>query len=132
MTAGRFPPFPIRNIRARYVRQTCEPAMYAVVTVDLEPLAEPAEGLRMQIPGGLRVEGPGEREGVDLSYLSALAEGIAEELAAQHPPVHAAARIVLRQVGIHPLDSTQAAFRAAGKAAARNAVMRASTSGQPP
>jgi hypothetical protein len=129
MTAWRFPPHPIRDIHAEYVRQTSEPVMYAVVTVDLEPLDEPAEGLRMEIPGGLTVEGCGEREGIALSFLLALAEGIAEELAALHPRAHAAARIVLRHVRFHPVDSTEAAFRAVGKAAARIAVMRATLPG---
>jgi hypothetical protein len=97
--------------------------------VDFEPSGEPAEGLELEIPDGLRVNGLGGNDRVALRYVRALADGIAGELARDGRRLRHATRVVLRAVRVHPIDSSEIAFRAVGHAAARIAVERAASNG---
>jgi hypothetical protein len=122
----RFPPAVIRGVRARSApAAAC--GMFAEVTVDFEPSAA---GLTPTMGYGLLVEEADETDGrtsgadVPPAYLEALADGVAAELAEREPSLVVAARIVIRRVLIHPADSSAAAFRAAGRIAARQALAR--------
>jgi elongation factor G len=125
---ARFPTAPIRGIAARYARQSSGPGLYAAVTVDFEPHPGHLTGLDIEVADGLRLVGFGEHEGVPLamlaSFLEALSSGIQDELA-DHYPGPVAARVVLRHISIHQVDSSELAFRGAGRAAVRLALERA-------
>ena len=119
---GRFPAAAIRGVRARSApAAAC--GMFADVTVDFEPSAA---GVEMSLPDGLQVADGGIGSGVPLGYLAGLAEGIRAGLAAGRPDLVAAVLVVVRRVQVHPVDSSVASFRAAGRIAARQALDQAS------
>jgi hypothetical protein len=118
----KFPIHPIRDIEARYVKYAAC-GVFAIVTVDFEP--GQGVGFELALAGDVRfVFGP---DGGDceyrsvFTYLDELAEGIREELAAEKQ-VLADVKVILRRMVIHPVDSNERSFRAAGKLAARAAL----------
>lgn len=115
----RFPPFPVRGVRARYVRQAGCPSDFADVTVDFEPWED---GLVLEVACGAEIVGhfsTGELR----EFHEAFAAGVREELAARGVPGVAVAVVVQRTV-VHDVDSGTRSFRAAGRVAVREAFMR--------
>lgn len=102
--------------------------MFADVTMDFEPSAA---GVEVSLPDGRRVADGGTGSGVPLSYLARLAEGIRAGLAAARPDLAIAALVVVRRAQVHPVDSSVAAFRTAGRIAARQALDQAGRGAQP-
>ncbi|WP_372349290.1 hypothetical protein [Streptomyces sp. KL116D] len=119
-----FPTHPLRDVRARYVRQAGCPSDFADITVDFEPWEE---GIAFEVHSELRLRG---RVGPDelAAYSAAAADGIRDELSALDGPV--AVAVVLRAMGVHDVDSHARAFRHAGRVAVRNAL--ALLTGPPP
>jgi translation elongation factor EF-G len=119
---SRFPIQPVRDIEAKVVQQTGCPGMVAIVTVDFEPLSQ--RGYEFEVASGLRVSGLGGFDAVSLAFLTALDDGIRGELAEDEHNVDAAVRVLLREVKVHPVDSSEHAFRAAGRKAVHLALRR--------
>lgn len=124
----RFPPHPIRDVSARFVKQTCGGSHYAVVTVDFEPRPGAPEGLSLVLPGVLDLsfgrQGGYAPYQVVFGYLDALADGMREALAGQ-PGVGIDTTVFLRRLSMRRGGSTNLAFRMVGYAAARTALERA-------
>ncbi|MBV6701032.1 hypothetical protein KV557_28655 [Kitasatospora aureofaciens] len=118
MTLPPFPPFPIRGVRARYVRQAGCPSDFADVTVDFEPWED---GLVFEVADGAEVAGG--PAGSDLMvYHKAFVAGVREELAARAADV--AVAVVVHRTAVHDVDSHERAFHAAGRVAVREAFAR--------
>ncbi|WP_433178764.1 hypothetical protein [Actinoallomurus sp. CA-150999] len=123
----RFPPHPIRDVEARYVKQTvC--GVFAIVTVDFEPGHGAGSSIELAIPTDVCfVYGPNRGDHdyrVVFAYLDAFAKGMREELAANQPIIMDA-KVILRRMVIHEIDSNEHSFHTAGKMAARTAMERA-------
>jgi hypothetical protein len=110
----------VRNVEAKIVRQTnC--GMVAFATVDFEPLS--SGGYEFELAHGLRVVGRGFA-GVPLEFVTALDHGIRGELADDEHNIEVAARVLLRQVKLHAVDSSPRAFQAVGRKAVLMALAR--------
>jgi hypothetical protein len=116
---------PIRDVQTRYVKQSSGPGAFAIVTVDFEPQRY---GFDLTIPRGVRFDF--DEYGHDyrdvFAYLGALAEGITDELGTR-PELDVRARVILRRMVIHAVDSNEMAFRHAGRLTARTALERFAT-----
>ncbi|MFF3071887.1 hypothetical protein [Kitasatospora sp. NPDC057936] len=114
-----FPPYPVRDVRARYVWQAGCPSDFADVTVDFEPWEN---GIVLEVAHGAELVGT-IPEGELRSWHEAFVEGIREELAARGAGEVALAVVIHRTV-IHDVDSSARSFRAAGRVAVREAFVR--------
>ncbi|WP_406013880.1 hypothetical protein OG520_18355 [Streptomyces sp. NBC_00984] len=118
-----FPPHPIRDVQATYARQSSCPSDFAQVVADFEPWEEGAE---FEVADSASVKGlPAEEIA---SFHEGFIEGVREELAAladREPATAVAVAVVLRRIEVHEVDSHRGAFRAAGRVAVRNALVRA-------
>ncbi|WP_063832459.1 hypothetical protein [Streptomyces novaecaesareae] len=119
-TAGPFPPYPIRGVQARYVRQTGCPCDVAIVRVDFEPREE---GVHLEVAPGATVHGDSDPRYLALFH-AALAEGVREELAERAPGRAVALAVVVHFTVVHEVDSREHSFRVAGRLAAREALAR--------
>ncbi|MCO6005630.1 hypothetical protein NE236_11620 [Actinoallomurus purpureus] len=123
----RFPSHPIREVEARYVKQAvC--GVFAVVTVDFEPGHGAGNGIELAIPTDVCFvfgrNGGDHDYRVVFGYLDAFAKGMLEELAANQQIIMDA-KVILRRMVIHDVDSNERSFHTAGKMAARTALERA-------
>lgn len=91
----------VRGLHVRHVVQTRCPASFADVVVDVEPAG------RFAVEVAPSVDTPGE-------YVEAFARGLRSGL-----PPGRAARVVVRRLLVHPVDSHAADFEHAGRLAAR-------------
>jgi hypothetical protein len=102
--------------------------MVAKATVDFEPGRGLGNGFELVIPNDVHVDfgphGGHEDYKTVFVYLDALAQGMRDGLAADHRAITDVI-VFLRRVVIHPTDSNERAFRAAGQIAARIALQRA-------
>ncbi|NUW38167.1 hypothetical protein HTZ77_43235 [Nonomuraea sp. SMC257] len=102
--------------------------MFAVVTVDFEPGNGTGSGIELAIPTDVCLvfgqNGGDQDYRVVFGYLDAFAEGMCEELAAKRQII-LDAKVVLRRMVIHDVDSNEHSFHTAGKMAARTALERA-------
>lgn len=114
-----FPSWPLREVRVSWVRQNCC-GVFAVATVDVEP---GPPGFAVAVAGGAVRDPDAHRETAPV-FTAALAEGFRAELAARCPRVPLAVTVVVRELVIHPVDSTEHAFRTAGRCAAAEALDR--------
>jgi len=108
--------------------------VFAIVTVDFEPGHGAGNGIELAIPTDVRfVFGPhGDDHDyrVVFAYLDAFANGMREELATEQQ-ITVDAKVILRRMVIHPIDSNEHAFHTAGKMAARTALEHALDAGPP-
>ncbi|MFJ4188842.1 hypothetical protein [Kitasatospora sp. NPDC089509] len=121
MDAGvrAFPPRPVRGVRARYVRQGGCPGAVADAVVDFEPWEE---GVHLEVAAGATVlGGPADGEGL-ARYHAALAEGVRAELAEQLPGTAVALALVVHRTVVHEVDTSEYAYREAGRAAVREVL----------
>lgn len=116
-----FPPHPIRDVRAVFVRQASCPSDFAEITVDFEPWET---GVTFEAAADLAVDGDDD-PGWQAECRAAVEVGIREELAQSGTGLAPATAIVLRRMRFHPVDSHPRAFRQAGRLAVRNAVAAA-------
>lgn len=124
MERSRFPIYPIRDVEAKIVEPRCC-GMVAFATVDFEPLSSCS--YEFEVAGGLRVVGG--YDGVPLGFLTALNDGIRSELAKDEHNIEVAVRVLLRQVMVHLVDSSEGAFRSVGRKAVLMALERSSEGG---
>lgn len=120
MTPGPavFPPRPVRGVRARYVFQGGCPSAVADATVDFEPWEE---GVHLEVAAGATVRGDPE-PGELARYHAALAEGVRAELAEQLPGTEPALALVVHHTVVHDVDTSEYAYRRAGRAAVREVL----------
>ncbi|MEV7024238.1 hypothetical protein [Kitasatospora sp. NPDC093558] len=114
-----FPPFPVRDIRARYVWQAGCPSDFADLTVDFEPWED---GIVLEVTPGAELVGT-ISESELRSWHESFVDGVREELAARGVGGVALA-VVVRRTVVHDVDSSARSFRAAGRVAAREAFVR--------
>lgn len=145
----RFPRRALRDIDARYVRQTSCPSQVGVALLDFEPLSGGTPGYEF-VNGLDPAETAGPRGDETAAYVAALDEGIRLCLAGVPfgdlgpgiaPPAAfsarlrtgfpvggdagapvVAVRVTVRRIRVHELDSCVPAFRRAGWRGARTAV----------
>lgn len=116
--ALHFPPYPIRGVRVRHVRQNCAPH-FAEVVVDFEPSAG---GFAFEVAEGLC---PGHEPAEALPrFFAAVAAGMEEGWAEPGRRIVPAVTAVLRDARAEAAGSHELAFRIAGYLAARQAVER--------
>ncbi|MBD0691768.1 hypothetical protein [Streptomyces sp. CBMA123] len=121
MTSGpqAFPPRPVRGVRARYVFQSGCPSAVADATVDFEPWEE---GVHLESARDATVYG-GPVPAEELArYHGALVEGVRAELAEQLPGAVAALAIVVHRTVVHDTDTSEYAYRRAGRVAVREVL----------
>ncbi|MFI6448174.1 hypothetical protein [Kitasatospora sp. NPDC050543] len=111
-------------MHACYARQASCPSYYADVLLDFRRFGGWGGGVRVAISQGLVIDSWLDDEELPLEYLTHLAEGVAEELAENHPEYHADTLVVVRAVKLHPTDSNIFAFKGVGRVAVRVAVER--------
>ena len=120
-----FPPNPIRDVEARYVKVGACGA-FAIAIVDFEPAWPGSARFELAIPGDLRLD-LGGIDDQDYRFVfecvHALADGITEEFEAR-PDLDVRTKVVLRRIVINPIDSNSPSFRQAGRIAARAALER--------
>lgn len=121
-----FPSEAIRDVEARYVKAGACGA-FAIASVDFEPAWPGSAHFELVIPGDMRLD----LGGIDyqdyrfvFECIHALADGMTEESEAR-PELEVRARVVLRRIVIHPIDSNSLSFRQAGRLAVRLAFERA-------
>lgn len=121
MTQQVFLSQPIRDVEARYVRQSACGA-FAIVTVDFEPKAY---GIELAVPSDVRLDFYGHAWDYRFVFgcVEALAEGITGELGTR-PDLDVRTKVILRRMVLHPVDSNEMSFRHAGRLAARTALER--------
>jgi hypothetical protein len=117
-----FPSQSIRDVEARYVRQSACGA-FAIVTVDFEPKQY---GFELAIPNDVRFDF-GEFGDQDYRFvfgcLDALVEGITEELG-KRSDLDVRTTVMLRRIRFHAVDSNEMSFRHAGRMLAWTALER--------
>ncbi|MFD5465992.1 hypothetical protein ACFWIQ_24635 [Kitasatospora sp. NPDC127059] len=121
MTPGprAFPPRPVRGVRARYVFQGGCPSALADAAVDFEPWEE---GVQLEVARGATVVG-GPVDAADLARChAALAEGVRAESAERLPGAAAALAPVAHRTVVHAVDTSEYAYRRAGRVAVREVL----------
>ncbi|MGW6712240.1 hypothetical protein [Streptomyces globisporus] len=115
-----FPPRPLRDVRATYVRQGGCPSFFAQAVADFEPWEQ---GVEFEVADTVAV--PGRPTEWVSELHEAFGSGLREELAALGPGTAVAVAVVLRSIKVHEVDSNHFAFRRAGRLAVRNALIEA-------
>ncbi|MET8725752.1 hypothetical protein ABZV81_01015 [Streptomyces parvus] len=115
-----FPPRPLRDVKAAYIRQASCPSSVAITVSDFEPWEQ---GVEFEVADTSTVPGWSAEEVSELHQ--AFGSGVREELAALDPGTTVAVTVVLRSIKVHEVDSHPLAFRHAGRLAVRNALAEA-------
>ncbi|MFI1583789.1 hypothetical protein [Embleya sp. NPDC020630] len=112
--AGATPPAlrALRDVHARYVRQTSCPSDVAILTFDVDPTTGSwgHPGLWVELAEDVRVIG----DTLPVAYLTAFAAGVEEEWERRFSDVPLRAVVTVTLVKVHPVDSHEGSFRKAG------------------
>lgn len=118
--ARTFPPRPLRDVKAVYVRQAGCPSDFAWVLADFEPWER---GVSFEVADTKVVTGWSADEVSELH--EAFHTGVREELDTLDAGTEVAVAVVLRAIKVHEVDSHPGAFRHAGRLAVRIALAEA-------